>query len=110
MYATINITLTDEERHDILVTAIEGGINYWADVHAYRSQGVLVADLKDAEDEGAFDPVTLRAEHIQQGVDALCAKYSALDSNVRAILNGSVDAHCADAIVQMWLFGKITFA
>lgn len=109
METSITIKLTDQEAEDILVTALEGGITYWANVVSVgRVDGVLCAHLTDAEgNEFAELPVMIHTGHIQQGVDRLCAKYSARSRNVLDLLNDNVDAHTADAVVQMALWGKI---
>ena len=107
MKTSVNITLTDQEAEDILVTALEGGINYWANVISVgRTDGVLCAHLTDAEgNEFAELPVMIHTGHIQQGVDALCA--SPYQHHVIDLMNGNADATTADVIVQMWLFGKV---
>lgn len=109
MEATITIKLTDQEAEDILVTALEGGINYWADVTSYgRNDGVLMAHIvpNDGDD---FEPMLIHTGHIQQGVDRLCEKWSARGRYCQDLLNDNVDAETADAVVQYAVLGKIMY-
>lgn len=54
----IEIDVTEEELNDILITAVEGGINYWAFVADYRPNNGMVSVAEDdklrqpQEDEG----------------------------------------------------------
>jgi hypothetical protein len=110
MQATISITLTDQEAEDILVTALEGGINYWADViSSGRYNGVMTAHIRPTEGDNFGQPF-IHTGHIQQGVDRLCAKYSARHHSVLDLLNDNVDADTADLVVQFALFGKMVYA
>lgn len=109
MEATISVTLTDQEAEDILVTALEGGINYWADVIASgRNDGVLMAHIRPTEGDD-FEPMLIHTGHIQQGVDRLCAKYSARGHYCQDLLNDNVDVETADVIVQYAVLGKIVY-
>jgi len=107
MEATISITLTDQEAEDILVTALEGGINYWADViSSGRNDGVLMAHIRPTEGDD-FEPMLIHPGHIQQGVDRLCA--SECQWHVTDLLNDNADATTADVIVQFAVLGDIIF-
>ena len=116
-----------KERTDFLagvvVTAVEGGINYWGDIRKYRwreddernfteaSVEVKVNDTPDAE------WLTVDMAVIQQGIKAIrkgdfqvnrvIVSYVVLgDRNNDA---GEIDSDAADCIVQAGLFGAIVY-
>lgn len=118
-----DIKLTVEDIDDVMVAALEGGVNYWASeaevVEAHRCAnwgheqiargGALIFhDIEDYDEkwelnlENFLTGFKLWAE---QGLD----EYGAVqkDGTVDCC---EIDAACADEIVQLALFGEIMFA
>lgn len=100
---------------DILVTAVEGGINYWAIVEGYQHSGEP-ADRKVVvrHPEGVAQ-VTLR--DIVLAVRKIINKRVPVTPYIRDILveadktldAGDIDAEVADVVVQVAAFGKIVY-
>jgi hypothetical protein len=120
----------DQFLHDLFVTAVEGGTNYWAQSSSYRwSKGDgRTADLRDYsvilnDTENGDAEYLVNREVIARGLEALAtgkatwggermttkaqAYYSTLD-----LTDGdepSWDASTADNIVQAGLFGDVRY-
>lgn len=121
--AEIKATLTTEDIDDIMVAALEGGINYWAGEAEVIEEkrvadwgheqiargGVLV--IHDIEDPDEKWELTL--EKFLKGFKLWIGnggdEYGAVQKNGRVDC-GQIDAACADEIVQYALFGEIVFA
>lgn len=121
--AEIKATLTTEDIDDIMVAALEGGINYWAGEAEVIEEkrvadwgheqiargGVLV--IHDIEDPDEKWELTL--EKFLKGFKLWIGnggdEYGAVQKNGRVDC-GRIDAACADEIVQYALFGEIVFA
>ena len=111
----ITVELTQEEAQDILSTAVEGGIDYWADTIKIieRTEDLDYLKVEVTPDSGTPDqgPKIVSWEDIQGGVNAFLEKYQ--ESGMREyILSGDVgnfDAEIADAIVQMIMFGELVY-
>jgi hypothetical protein len=102
---------------DILVTALEGGINYWAAVPEYKvdypnSVTAIVADL-----EGDDKPVELTYDLIKAGYDLLLSGKIKLHSGLVKDLEHSQrtgefegDSELADCIVQAAIFQDVIYS
>ena len=127
------------ERQDflntIIITAVEGGINYWASVQAYEHTPVAwanvvpVADLEEDEDplEYHLSPakVEIAVNRILRAVvcsDAELPKYfpkhqaealviASMANDPCPDVSGAmdIDADFADSIVQVALFGEVVY-
>ncbi len=113
--------------HGIFVTAMEGGINHWATVSAYRWSVVLDGTAQEDHegfcarivDRGPAMPTRHRVdrETILRGLTkALSADPGVADRIVRdarreVVLGDPVylDAEGADAIVQLGLFNEVVY-
>ena len=121
--ATINVDLTIEDIDDIMVSALEGGINYWvgeAEVieekrvadwgHEQIARGGCLM-LHDIEDHDTVWELNL--EKFLKGFQLWLEKgydwYDAVDVVSGVVDCGQIDAGCADNIVQLALFGEIQF-
>lgn len=117
----VRVKLTEEDIDDIMVAALEGGVNYWCDEAEVIEEkrvadwgheqiargGVLI--LHDMESEDKWE---LNLEKFINGVKLWISEGYAFDCG--AIENGTidccqVDAIQADNIVQLALFGEIVF-
>ena len=119
--AELHFSLTQQDIDDIMVAALEGGINYWAGEAEVVEEkrvadwgheqiargGVLV--IHDIEDPGETWELTLEKFlngfklWVEHGGD----EYGAIKDGKVDCCN--IDADCADAIVQYALFGELTF-
>lgn len=114
---------------DTLVTAIEGGINYWASVSDYHwhypnihEDGVAnaYATILDREDEDA-EPVRVDLDTIARGWGLYKRLYkgesiSGREYGKQALLanrtngdDGDFDADVADNVLQLGLLGEIVY-
>ena len=107
----------------ILVTAVEGGIGYWAATQSYAWQqtedrqfteaSVEVRAFETGDDPADWQAVTL--DTIAKGIVVLKRKavpskfFADLALAVRENDAGYIDADMADAIVQAGLFGTVVY-
>ena len=119
--AEINVKLTQQDIDDIMVAALEGGINYWAGEAEVIEEkrvadwgheqiargGVLV--IHDIEDPDEKWELTLEKFlngfklWVEDGGD----QYGAVQGSEVDCCN--IDAGCADAIIQYALFGELMY-
>lgn len=118
----------DEFLRDIAITAVEGGITYWAALKRYKWSSAQPASLDHmlkfpqisiapSEDPDDFKPCDITVRVIQRGVRAIASGVVPVRSDLRAaVLMGDrdndasdIDADAADVIVQAGLFGEIVF-
>lgn len=116
------VELTVEDIDDIMVSALEGGINYWAQEaevlkekrvadwgHEQIARGgcLILHDIEDYEEKWELNLekfLTGFKLWLESGGD----KYGAVeDGKVDCC---EIDAACADEIIQYALFGEIVFA
>ena len=113
MKIKIKIKVTNQDISDILVTAFEGGINYWCGkvetikgstniddiVEQITSGGAVI--LHDSESEEYW---TFGIKSFKRGLRAFLKK-----NNLNEIDTGMIDADDADEIIQVGLFGKMVY-
>ena len=119
--AEINVKLTQQDIDDIMVAALEGGINYWAGEAEVIEEkrvadwgheqiargGVLV--IHDIEDPDEKWELTLEKflNGFKLGVEDGGDQYGAVQGSEVDCCN--IDAGCADAIIQFALFGEVLY-
>jgi len=112
---------------DIFVTALEGGVGYWAQSSVYKwtKDGTdneedldnFHSIVTDAEDDEAFEESTINQDTIVKGINKIIKGEVQINDTMRqnitiaSIRNdaGMLDANDADAIVQVGLLGEIMF-
>lgn len=108
----IEIEISNDVIEDILVTAFEGGINYWVDRIEFDGEGYAsdwlqkgdahVLLLHDADGEEVHE---LTMPKLLEGISmAIAEGRSVFDSD-----GACVDADGADAIIQLALFKEIIY-
>lgn len=115
--AEIKVNLTQQDIDDIMVTALEGGINYWCRkaevVGEYLGKcasdqisrgGSLI--LHDAESSDKWE---LTLEKFLEGVKRYFEDGCHVQVDDGCIDTGDIDAGDADCIVQFALFGEVQF-
>lgn len=119
--AEIKVALTQQDIDDIMVCALEGGINYWCSAAEVVEEkrvadwgheqiargGVLI--LHDAESNDKWE---LNLEKLLNGIKLWIENG---EDEYGAFVRGEVDTReidgaCADEIIQYALFGEIIFA
>ena len=128
--ATVQLEITTEQMRDLLVSAFEGGSNYWVDIkkleyppgksHSdyknflkdgesfwppiyvvpFEKDGAVV--LKDIED----DEHTLTLPKMEEGARVMAKKYPSHFSN---LISDNADAETADVWLQLSIFGEIIY-
>ena len=112
------VELDDNDVVEIFITAMEGGIGYWAIADEYRwkrlyadeehTQAISLGDdfvlavLSDTEGDD-FKDVKLTPFHIRRGVNWI------MHNRPDLININDIDASAADAIVQAGLFEEIVY-
>lgn len=119
--AEINVKLKEQDIDDIMVAALEGGINYWcgeAEVieekrvaewgHEQIARGGALV-LHDVEDPDQTWELTLEKflNGFKLWIEAGKDEYSVVSDGEVDPYN--IDAGCADEIVQYALFGELVF-
>lgn len=112
MKKTLTITLNPEEIEDIITTAEEGGINYWADAvcHGRGSRKDLFWVRED--EEAGSKVYTLKKSEMSSALNKLFEKYPHLQNNCMFDLEGEqfeADADGADSIIQIMCFGELVY-
>lgn len=112
--------------HDVFVTALEGGINYWSACRKYKwsTDGGNTPDLKGfvavvVDYEDVDEPEFLiNRDVIQRGCSAIMNEddLQLADSIKKNIQHAFIDNDCglidagdADVIVQVGLFGEVVY-
>ena len=118
--AEVRARLTQEDIDDIMVGALEGGINYWcreAEVVGeylgeYASEQISRGGALTLYDAESSDKWTLDLEKFLNGVKLWLQngddRYGALQRD-GALDTGEIDGEMADMIVQYAIFGEVQF-
>lgn len=118
VHIEMDVELAQQDIDDIMVTALEGGINYWCGraevVGEYLGEcasdqisrgGSLI--LHDAESPDKWE---LTRDKFLKGVELFFKESSWLQVEDYAFVDlGGMDADCADCVIQYALFGKLVF-
>lgn len=111
-------TFTDQDFDDLLVTAVEGGINYWCrkveilgekspqtnhflDITNALINGQMIR-FYDNESDDAWD---MNLNDFMSGIREYCYRYDVL----LEYLMDNYDAGSADSIIQLALFEELIF-
>ena len=118
----IHVTIELEEQflRDVLETAINGSINYWANVRESSTDLYELTAVYGPDDNGTdkddFEPCALSPAIIGFGIKRAlernhCAKqiWSQISNAVHYQDAGYIDADCADVIVQLAVLGEIVY-
>lgn len=107
----------------IIVTAAEGGINYWARIRNYKIRALdepekypdgCSMEVQEDEVMGGTDPLWVKVDRmlVAKGIQVMAEKYP---HQLRALIaSGSCgdyapDAEVCDVIVQCGVFGEIVY-
>lgn len=112
---TIKHTIDDELLNSIIITAIEGGINYWANItDTGDSFNWQIEGTEETKDD--FWPLILNPQGVLRGLEKLCKEQYCnqriYDYIMHAIADNDgshIDADAADVIVQVALFNKLVY-
>ena len=116
------VTDREEAYEDILVTAVEGGINYWFSVARWNGSKAVGYDMDADEDKPAKHTITVAT--VRKGLNLLAKgkgwhptkpapqwwkdKWREAYEGC-ATCDWDYDAGDADAIVQVGLFGEVVY-
>lgn len=120
------IKLTTEDIDDIMVSALEGGVTYWADeavvegeyLGEYASEqisrgGKLKIHVIEPFDDDDTEWYELDREKFlnsfKRWIEDTNDMYGAVNDD-GTVDCGSIDAECADSIIQLALFDEIVYA
>lgn len=108
---SLEFEISDRLLDDIIITAAEGAIDYWAVIE----YGQVITEVYEGEE--LVEPVILSGDLIQRGIEfALSGKFCA--DRIRGYIMNAVteddasfiDADAADVIVQLGLFDGLVYA
>ncbi|MFA5207376.1 MAG: hypothetical protein WC428_01850 [Candidatus Paceibacterota bacterium] len=123
---TTTHTFSKEDISDLIVTALEGGINYWCrkakikldtegnyfnvpkedqDKVIYASDAISYGGTLILFDAESTDKWELNLENVQKGIQMHCEKRNIAPAG----LMDNYDAEDADCIVQYAVFNELTF-
>ena len=109
----VAIELEPEFLQEVLTTAVQGSITYWAESKLY---GTEVYELTSAMDPADFEPCAFSVGSIAMGIRRAlernnCAKHiwTQISNAVHYQDAGYIDADCADVIVQLAVFEEIVY-
>lgn len=113
----IEVNLTQQDIDDIMVAALEGGINYWcrkAEVVGeylgeYASDQISRGGSLILHDAESSDKWELTLEKFLSGVKLYFEDGCHVQVEDNCIDAGDIDANDADCIVQFALFGEVVF-
>lgn len=121
----ITVYLTQQDIDDIMVSAFEGGINYWCRRVVVQgdylgkyasdqiSRGGKLAVWLDEPFEDDKTCYVLDRDKFLAGfklwIESDGDSYDAIDHSDGSVDCGQIDAICADEIVQYALFGEVVF-
>ncbi len=113
----IEVNLTQQDIDDIMVTALEGGINYWCRkakvvgeyLGEYASEQISRGGSLTLYDAESSDKWELTLEKFLNGVKLYFEQGCHVQVEDNSIDAGDIDANDADCIVQFALFEKVVF-
>lgn len=102
---------------DLLTTAVEGGINYWAAVSNYDPDNgtVTVYDMDEEAESGEMVEYEVNLDTIARGVRKLVNYFAPTDKIALRLAirtngeDGDFDSCDADAILQFGIFGQLVY-
>ena len=102
---------------DVVITAVEGGIGYWAEVKDYQFGSDEASAMIRVNDDPDMPWRTLSIHTIQRGIKRLATgKYGINQTLLDWIVGGSatneagnIDSDCADVIVQVGILDEIVY-
>lgn len=118
---TIKKQITDQMVYDLLVTAREGGSNYWMEQINYVEPTIEYAPLdgriypfadyplndgKVVITHGVEEKVTLTKSKIKRGLNAMAKQYP---RHMNDFLDENMDADTADVFLQCCVFGRLVY-
>lgn len=107
---TLNITIDvpDQELKGVVITAVEGGIGYWARVRRYDPESGTVAIAEDDQKTAAKPGWhKIGPADILRGLQICATKYPHVFAHWHHDQIG--DASSADVIVQCAIFGEAVY-
>lgn len=116
--------LDAKQARSCIVTAVEGGINYWAfDIeydkavpmtlgqNNYEAWMANINGITFKDGEGAMEGKTFKvsAEDVRKAADRIIHEHLIRGDLAAGIINDDIDADAADCIIQVAAFGKLVY-
>ena len=96
----MEVGLSGATLDDVITTAVEGGIGYWADYIRVRDDGSFAVQF------GHGDSRRLNRLVIRKGLERLAADYP---HRFLEVVDGTYDAEVADMAVQLAFFEDVVY-
>ena len=117
IYPEISIDISQHDIDDIMVCALEGGINYWCGevevvgehLGEYASEQISRGGKLILHDAESNDKWTLTRADFLDGLKHYIESGGHIIFDEGCIDTSKIDAYDADCIVQLALFGDIVF-
>lgn len=103
--------ITNEFVKDVITTAIEGGINYWANTLAYKPSAGR-ATIQDLDSDLVYE---VRPEDVKATMQSIVNYWMPTEvpqhliDLIKAGDAGNIDADDADMIIQLTVFTEIIY-
>lgn len=111
---TIDVTIDDEYIEDVLITAFEGGINYWTDFisrndypneKASNVDIIMAGGILSVFPEDDSMTYSLHKENVIEGIKRMIE-----EKGMQYLDAGNVDADIADMVIQYAIFQKLVYS
>lgn len=121
----LTIDVTEQMLKDLLITAVEGGSNYWAAFRAYdhvrgyvevfdrEANEALWAKYRESDDDEVVEEMAphwkpVNVARLLAGL-ALLARSTMPKRHLAAVLSGNADAENADVVLQFAVLGECVY-
>ena len=104
----IRAALTQQDIDDIMVSALEGGINYWC--RRVVVQGDYLGEYASEQISRGGKLAVWLDEPFEEDKTCGCGNCDVVDASDGSVDCGEIDGTAADEIVQYALFGNVVFA
>lgn len=116
----VSVALEVQEQllFDIMTTAVEGGINYWAYSLSVSREANLDVFAFSCKANGVYSRLDVDASKVLTGIQRVLSPGFSVRRDIREALTlslaendaSNIDAEAADVIIQAALFGEITYS
>jgi hypothetical protein len=112
-------TMRESFIRDIIITAVEGGIGYWALVHDYdpKKGYAVLQEFNETTREGVGNRLRFDHDAVEEGIWRITHGKSSLNDRLVALVAGwsatndalDIDVDAADLIAQVAVLGDVIY-
>ena len=121
MRLMLPVEVDDQLLADILITAVEGGSDYWAHYTNLQYEDGNLVSVVVSEEEPSFDDTcrsaTVTPHDLAGAIESLASRTCNQGANypqypyrhIQRVIEGDVDAETADVILQIAVLGEVVY-